>query len=164
MKNLIVLYCQMDSYIIMQINAFMLSSPKNMALLYVDALLLFRTNILRICETKKYLTSIFKMKDMNEVDTSLGIKIKREKKGVILTQSHYIEKMLTKYNYLEIKEFNTPYDSSVKLIEKSGRIVAQLQYASITSSMMYAMYCTRLDIAFAVCKLSTVMSKPSSDH
>ena len=149
MKNLIVLYCQMDSYIIMQINAFMLSSPKNMALLYVDALLLFRTNILRICETKKYLTSIFKMKDMNEVDTSLGIKIKREKKGVILTQSHYIEKMLTKYNYLEIKEFNTPYDSSVKLIEKSGRIVAQLQYASVIGSMMYAMHCTRLDITFA---------------
>ena len=57
--------------------------------------------------------------------------------------------MLTKYNYLEIKEFNTPYDSSVKLIEKYGRIVAQLQYASVIGSMMYAMHCTRLDITFA---------------
>ena len=130
----------------------------------MDDLLLFGTNMLGICETKKYLTSIFKMKDMNEVDTILGIKIKKENKGVILTQSHYIEKMLIKYNYLGIKEFNTPYDSSVKLTENSGRIVAQLQYSSVIGSMMYAMHCTRPDIAFAVCKLSTFTSKPSSDN
>jgi hypothetical protein len=30
-----------------------------------------------IVETKKYLTSIFKMKDLGEVDTILGIKVKK---------------------------------------------------------------------------------------
>ncbi|GKF43582.1 hypothetical protein Tco_0130134 [Tanacetum coccineum] len=34
------------------------------------------------------------MKDMGEADIILGIKIKRENKGIVITQSHYIEKIL----------------------------------------------------------------------
>ncbi|GJX13084.1 ribonuclease H-like domain-containing protein [Tanacetum coccineum] len=36
----------------------------------------------------------FSMKDMGEADVILGIKIKRENKGIVITQSHYIEKIL----------------------------------------------------------------------
>ena len=43
-------------------------------------------------------------------------------------------------------------------------MVAQLEYASAIGSLMYAMYSTRLDIAFAVCKLSRLTSKPSVEH
>ena len=46
--------------------------------LYVDDILIFGTNMKGVCETKKYLSSVFKMKDLNEVDTILGIKIKRQ--------------------------------------------------------------------------------------
>ncbi|KAK3020515.1 hypothetical protein RJ639_046204 [Escallonia herrerae] len=42
--------------------------------LYVDDLLIFGTNLEGIFETKEYLNSRFKMKDLNEVDTVLGIK------------------------------------------------------------------------------------------
>jgi hypothetical protein len=45
--------------------------------LYVDDMLIFGTNMLGVCETKKYLASMFKMKDLNEADTILGIKVKR---------------------------------------------------------------------------------------
>jgi hypothetical protein len=38
--------------------------------LYVDDMLIFGTNMEGISETKKYLTSRFKMKDLKEVDTS----------------------------------------------------------------------------------------------
>nr|GEX53222.1 hypothetical protein [Tanacetum cinerariifolium] len=38
------------------------------------------------------------MKDMREADVSLGIKIKRENKEIVITQSHYIEKILRKFN------------------------------------------------------------------
>ena len=37
--------------------------------LYVDDMLIFGTNMLSVCETKKYLTSVFKMKDLNEANT-----------------------------------------------------------------------------------------------
>ncbi|KAH9765249.1 hypothetical protein KPL70_001801 [Citrus sinensis] len=100
--------------------------------LYVDDLLIFGTNMQGVDDTKKYLTSQFKMKDLGEVDTIL--------------------------------EANTPYDSSIKLLENSGRVVAQLEYASAIGSLMYAMHCTRPDIAFAVCKMSRFTSNPSVEH
>ncbi|KAK2998650.1 hypothetical protein RJ639_024320 [Escallonia herrerae] len=45
--------------------------------LYVDDLLIFGTNLEGIFETKEYLNSRFKMKDLNEIDTVLGIKVKK---------------------------------------------------------------------------------------
>jgi len=46
---------------------------------------------------QKYLTSIFKMKDFGEVDTILGIKVKKHNSDYTLNQSHYIEKMIDKF-------------------------------------------------------------------
>ena len=89
--------------------------------LYIDDMLIIGTNMLGIIETKNFLTSKFKMKDLNEVDTILGIKITKHDSGFILNQIHYIEKLLDKYQYLKIKEYSTPYDSSVKLVKNDAR-------------------------------------------
>ncbi|KAJ9561598.1 hypothetical protein OSB04_006758 [Centaurea solstitialis] len=132
--------------------------------LYVDDMLIINTDLEGISETKKYLSSNFKMKDLGEVDTILGIKVKRTGSQISLSQSHYIEKILTKFQHLNIKEFNTPFDSCVKLGANSGRAVAQLEYASAIGSMMYAMHCTRPDIAFAVSKLSQHTINPGVEH
>ena len=104
------------------------------------------------------------MKDLKEVNTILGIKVKKYSRGYALCQSHYIEKMLLKFQHLGIKEASTPYDSTFKLTENSGRAIAQLEYASAIGSLMYAMHCTRLDISFAVCKLSRYRNNPSMEH
>ena len=132
--------------------------------LYVDDMLIIGTNMLGVNDTKKYLSSRFQMKDLNEVDTILGVKVKRHSGGFALCQSHYIEKVLSKFSHLNIKEANTPYDVSSKLTENNGREVAQIEYASAIGSLMYAMHCTRPDIAYAVCKLSRFTSSPSVDH
>ena len=92
--------------------------------LYVDDLLIFGTNIIRINETKRYLTSQFKMKDMNEVDTILGIKISRHSGIVLLSQSHYIEKILEKFKQLVKKEYTTSYVPYYKLEKNSKRAIA----------------------------------------
>ena len=52
--------------------------------LYVDDLPMFVTNLEGIQETKKYLPSQFKMKDLNEVDTILDIKVKKHSGGYAL--------------------------------------------------------------------------------
>ncbi|KAF5775122.1 putative RNA-directed DNA polymerase [Helianthus annuus] len=132
--------------------------------LYVDDMLIISTHLEGISETKKYLSLNFKMKDLGEVDTILGIKVKRAGSQISLSQSHYIEKILTKFQHLNIKEFNTPFDPSVKLNVNSGRAVAQLEYASAIGSMMYATHCTRPDIAFAVSKLSQYTVNPGTEH
>ena len=104
------------------------------------------------------------MKDLNEVDTILGIKIKRHSEGFALCQSHYVEKVLQRFEHLNIKEANTPFDWSIKLGENTRRAIAQLEYTSTIGSMMYAMHCTRPDISFSVGKLSRFTSNPSVDH
>ena len=68
--------------------------------LYVDDILIFGTNMKGVCETKKYLSSMFQMKDLNEVYTILGIKIKRHSEGFALCQSHYVEKVLQRFEHL----------------------------------------------------------------
>ncbi|KAK9716445.1 hypothetical protein RND81_06G234100 [Saponaria officinalis] len=104
------------------------------------------------------------MKDLNEVDTILGIKIIKQNNGYVLSQSHYIKKLLEKFAHLGIKEANSPFDSSIKLSDQCDRVVAQLEYASAIGSLMYAMHCTRPDIAFAVGKLSRYTSRPGKEH
>ena len=84
--------------------------------------------------------------------------------GFALCQSHYINKILNKFNHLNIKKANTPYDVSSKLTKNTSRSVAQIEYASTIGSLMYAMHCTRPDIAFTVCKLSRFTSNPSVEH
>ena len=47
------------------------------------------------------------MKGLGQVDTILGIKVKRNSGGYVLSQSHYIEKVLNKFSHLKIKETST---------------------------------------------------------
>ncbi|RVW59251.1 Retrovirus-related Pol polyprotein from transposon TNT 1-94 [Vitis vinifera] len=122
--------------------------------LYVDDMLILSDDMRGIIETKRFLSSTFKMKDLGEVDTILGIKVKRNSGGYALNQTHYIEKVVSKFSHLKIKDANTPFDSSIKLEKNDGRSVAQLEYASAIGSLMYAAQCTRADISFAVSKLS----------
>nr|GEX69518.1 retrotransposon protein, putative, Ty1-copia subclass [Tanacetum cinerariifolium] len=75
--------------------------------LHVDDILIVKTNMKCINETKKFLSSCFQMKDMNGVDIILGI-----------------------------KEANTSYESSCKLVENNGRDVAQIEYASAICCLM----------------------------
>ena len=91
----------------------------------MDDMLVFGTNMKGVCETKKYLSSVFKMKDLNEVDTILGIKIKRHSRGFALSQSHYVEKVLQRFEHLNINEANKLFDRSLKLGENIGRGIAQ---------------------------------------
>ena len=122
--------------------------------LYVDDMLIFDTNMKSVCETKKYISSMFQMKDLNEIDTILGIKIKRHSEGFALCQSHYVEKVFQRFEHLNINEANTPFDQSIKLGENTRRTITQLEYASAIGSTMYAMHCTRPDISFSVGRLS----------
>ncbi|GJZ29161.1 hypothetical protein Tco_0573808 [Tanacetum coccineum] len=104
------------------------------------------------------------MKDMNEVDTILGIKVKRHSGGYALNQCHYIDKIIDKFQHLNLEEANTSYESSCKMVENNERVVAQIEYASAIGCLMYDTHCTRPDIAYAVCKLSRYTSNPSQDH
>ncbi|GKE14028.1 zinc finger, CCHC-type containing protein [Tanacetum coccineum] len=51
---------------------------------------------------------------------------------------------------------STPMDTSEKLMPNNSQAISQLEYSRVIGYLMYAMTCTRLDIAFAVDKLSSL--------
>nr|GEV07675.1 hypothetical protein [Tanacetum cinerariifolium] len=59
---------------------------------------------------------------------------------------------------------STPMDTSEKLIPNNGHVVSQLEYFRVIGYLMYAMTCTRLDIAFAVGKLSRYTSNHNTQY
>ncbi|CAM8982654.1 unnamed protein product [Rhodiola kirilowii] len=132
--------------------------------LYVDDMLIFCTNLECINQTKDFLSSKFSMKDMEEAEVIPGIRIERVEGGLALTQSHYIEKVLKKYKYLNYHPVITPFDSFKHLLPNKGDPVSQLEYSRVIRSLMYAMKSIRPDIAFVVGKLSRYTNNPSVDH
>ena len=132
--------------------------------LYVDDMLIMGTSKDVIMSTKKLLSSIFDMKDLGLADVILGIQIKRNNEGYILTQSHYVEKILNKYDQSNCKVAVTPFDANCKLKKNIGDAVSQLQYSQVIGSLMYLMNATRPDIAYSVSRLSRYTSNPGKDH
>ncbi|KAL0282675.1 UNVERIFIED_CONTAM: Retrovirus-related Pol polyprotein from transposon TNT 1-94 [Sesamum angustifolium] len=114
--------------------------------------------------TKEFLSATFSMKDMGEADVILGIRIIRENKAISISQSHYIEKVLKKFNCFDCTPVSRPMDPSVKLMPNTREVVFQLEYSKVVGCLMYAMTSTRPDIAYAVGKLSRFTSNPSTHH
>jgi hypothetical protein len=133
--------------------------------LYVDDILIFGTNLNVIKEVKEFLSRCFEMKDLGVADVILNIKLlKDDNGGIILLQSHYVEKILSRFGYSDCKSSPTPYDPSV-LIRKNRKIARdQLRYSQIIGSLMYLASATRPDISFAVSKLSRFVSNPGDVH
>jgi hypothetical protein len=136
-----------------------------MMCLYVDDILIFGSNLNVIEEVKNLLSSNFEMKDLGEADVILNIKLLREGDGgVTMLQSHYVEKVLSRFGFSDYDPAPTPYDPSM-LLRKNRRIARdQLTYSQIIGSLMYLASATRPDISYAVSKLSRFVSKPGDDH
>jgi hypothetical protein len=123
--------------------------------LYVDDILIFGMSLELIKEVKDFLSQKFEMKDLGEGDVILNIKlIKGENGGVTMSQTHYVEKMLSQFGYNNSKTAPTSYDASLVLRENLRIMVDQLRYSQIIGSLMYLASATRLDIAYGVSKLS----------
>ena len=86
------------------------------------------------------------MKDMGVTNVILGIKISKTSEGLMLSQSHYIAKVLEKFKKYKIKPKKTPIDVSLHLTKNTGICISQLEYSRIIGSLMYIMNCTRLEI------------------
>ena len=132
--------------------------------LYVDDMLIVGSDDKMIKSTKDMLKSRFDMKDMGPADVMLGMKISRTSNGLILSQSHYIDMILEKFNKNDSGISRTPVDTNLHLSKNKGESVSQLEYSRVIGSLMYLTSCTRPDIANAVSKLSRYTSNPGIDH
>nr|GEV14712.1 zinc finger, CCHC-type [Tanacetum cinerariifolium] len=123
-----------------------------------------KTDQNQVDKTKKFLSSRFSMKDMGEADVILGIKIKRVNKEIVITQPHYIEKILKKFNREDCSLVSTLMNLVENFKPNTGKPVDQLEYSRAIGCLMYVMISTRPDIAYAVGRLSRFTSNPSRQY
>jgi hypothetical protein len=83
--------------------------------LYVDDIQIFGTSLDVINEVKTFLCQSFDMKDMGEADVILNIKLIKGENVITLTQSYYVEKVLSHFSYKDSKSSPTPYDPNLIL-------------------------------------------------
>ncbi|KAL6323545.1 hypothetical protein AAG906_039125 [Vitis piasezkii] len=141
-------------------------------LLYVDDILIV-VNVSRIDNLKKQLGKSFAMKDLGPVKRILGIRIERDRasKKLCMLQEQYIEKVLARFNMSKAKVVSSPLASHFKLssrhspsTDKEKEDTRRVPYASAVGSLMYAMVCTRPDIAYAIGVVSHFLSNPGRHH
>ncbi|KAJ0555551.1 putative RNA-directed DNA polymerase [Helianthus annuus] len=141
-------------------------------LLYVDDMLIAGSDMSEIKKLKRQMSEEFEMKDFGAANQILGMSIFRNKDGSLtLSQEKYIEKVLEKFKLKDAKIRSTPLGSHFKLSkdqspksDEDKEEMAKVPYASAVGSLMYAMVCTRPDIAHAVGVVSRFMSNPGREH
>ena len=131
--------------------------------LYVDNMLIIGSDDKMITSTKTMLNLRFDMKDMRLVDVILGIKIIRTSDGLILSQSHYVDNILGKFDKDNSRVTRTLVDVTLHWSKNKGESVSQIDYSRVIGNLMYLMSCTIPDIAYAVSKLSNY-TNPRAKH
>ncbi|GJZ84445.1 retrotransposon protein, putative, ty1-copia subclass [Tanacetum coccineum] len=120
-------------------------------------------------DVKSYLRRCFDMKDLGEAAYILGIKIYRDRSRRLigLCQSAYIEKILKRFHMENSKHESIPMQEKLRLSKSQGASTQRMQnvpYASAVDSIMYAVRCTRPDVAFAQNITSRFQQNPGDLH
>ncbi|RVW92548.1 Retrovirus-related Pol polyprotein from transposon TNT 1-94 [Vitis vinifera] len=142
-------------------------------LLYVDDMLIAAKNRAEINKLKQLLSSEFEMKDLGAAKKILGMEIWRDRDAGLLyvSQQKYIEKLMQAFHMDHSKPVSTPlaqhfkFDhSTLPSTDEEVEYMKSVPYSSVVGSLMYAMVCTRPDLAFAVSVVSRFMSNPGKAH
>jgi len=144
-----------------------------MLLLYVDDMLVAGFNMQEINVLKRKLANSFAMKDLGAAKQILGMRITRDRKNhkLTLSQNEYIQKVLKIFNTHNAKLISTPFANHFKLskemwpgTQEDMDYMSKVPYASVVGSLIYAMVCTRPDIAHTVGVVSRYMKNPRKEH
>ena len=128
-------------------------------LLSVDDMLVAGPNKDRIQELKAQLAREFEMKDLGSANKILGMQIHQNKNNrkIWLSQKNYLKKILQWFNMQDCKPISTPLPVNFKLSSSmcpsnkaEKKEMSRVSYASAVGSLMFAVICTRPDIAQAL--------------
>jgi transposase InsO family protein len=135
--------------------------------IWVDDLVIAGKDSRNIAKVKKQLAGAFKMKDLGELTHFLGMRVTKTSNGSItIDQRTYVWDILARFGMEDSKAVSTPLATGTRLTKSEDNSVNDIQpmYQAMVGSLMYAMLCTRPDIAYAVQQLSQFSSKPTNAH
>ncbi|KAE8675254.1 hypothetical protein F3Y22_tig00111689pilonHSYRG00088 [Hibiscus syriacus] len=134
---------------------------------------LMRPNKDHIEELKSQLDRKFEMKDLGSANKILGMQIHRDRSNrkIWLSQKNYLKKILSRFSMQDCKPISTPLPINFKLSssmspssEEERMEMSRVPYVSAVGNLMFAMICTRPDIAQAVGVVSRYMVNPGKEH
>jgi len=146
---------------------YVLGEKKNVIylIIFVDDLLICGKNERKLIGIKDKLSNKFKMKDLGEVKTYLGINIKhdRNKNEITLDQRDYIESLARKYGIIDSNCYHTPMEQNLKL-EPAQSEKNDVKFRNLIGALLYISTGTRLDISYSVNYLSRFQNCCEETH
>ena len=113
------------------------------------------------------------MKDLGPEKQIVGMEIFRDRraKKIWLSQERYIEKVLERFGMKNAKPVGSPLANHFRLCveqcpksDEEKDTMKDVPYASAVGSLMYAMVCTRPDIAYVVGIMSRFITNLGKEH
>lgn len=117
-----------------------------------------------IKSTKNVLKSNVLKSKFDNANVILGIKISRASNWLILSQPHYVDKILGNFNKNDIAVSKTHLNTSLHLSKNRRGGISQLEYTRMIGSLIYLTSYTRPDLTYTVSKLSRYTSNLEADH
>lgn len=133
-------------------------------LVYVDDIIITGSNATAVQRFIDLLGNRFSIKDLGDLTYFLGVEVTTTSTGLLLSQRKYITDLLARTNMIGAKSVTTPLATEPPLTILSGiALTDPSEYRTVVGSLQY-LCLTRLDIAYAVNKLSQFMHRPTTVH
>ncbi|GJW68938.1 putative ribonuclease H-like domain-containing protein [Tanacetum coccineum] len=105
-----------------------------------------------------------KMSSIGELTFFMGLQVKQKKDGIFISQDKYVDEILKKFRFTEVKTTSTPMETQKPLLkDEDGEEVDVHMYMSMIGSLMY-FTSSRPDIMFAVCACTRYQVNPKVSH
>ncbi|GKB23712.1 putative ribonuclease H-like domain-containing protein [Tanacetum coccineum] len=133
-------------------------------LVYVDDIIFGSTKKELCIAFEKLMHEKFQMSSMGELTFFLGLQVKQKKDGIFISQDKYVEEILKKFGFTEVKTASTPMETQKPLLkDEDGEEVDVHMYRSMIGSLMY-LTSSRPDIMFVVCACARYQVNPKVSH
>ncbi|GKB64793.1 uncharacterized mitochondrial protein-like protein [Tanacetum coccineum] len=131
---------------------------------YVDGIIFGFTKKELCIAFNKLMHEKFQMSSMGELTFFLGLQVKQKKDGIFISQDKYVDEILKKFGFTEIKTTSTPMETQKPLLkDEDGEEVDVHIYRSMIGSLMY-LTSSRPDIMFAVCACARYQVNPKVSY
>ncbi|GKC34615.1 putative ribonuclease H-like domain-containing protein [Tanacetum coccineum] len=113
---------------------------------------------------EKLMKDKFQMSSMGELTFFLGLQVQQKEDGIFISQDKYVDKILKKFNYTDVKSASTLVDLEKPLVKDGDANNVDVHlYRSMIGSLMY-LTTSRPDIMFAVCACARFQVTPKTSH
>ena len=142
-------------------------------LLYVDDMLIGTKSKEEIRTVKAQLNNEFEMRYLEAAKKILRMEILKDRVAgrLSFSQKGYFEKVLRKFNMQNTKLVTTPLTTHFRLssalclqLDNEVDYMSRVPYSSVVGSLMYAMVCSRPNLANAISVINRYMEKPGKEH